>query len=102
MAKLPDKKDLLSYDYAVPSTEWMDTPAEFKPGTYCYGARGRNLEIVDFPNARDWSPNDEDWKLPENWKEIIIEGMAERMSKYRSFKLFMDVCVRCGACADVS
>lgn len=78
----------------------MDTPAEFKPGTYCYGARGRNLEIVDFPNARDWSPNDEDWKLPENWKEIIIEGMAERMSKYRSFKLFMDVCVRCGACAD--
>ena len=26
--------------------------------------------------------------------------MAERLSKYRTFKLFMDICVRCGACAD--
>ena len=46
------------------------------------------------------SPSDEDWKLPENWKEIILEGMRERLEKYRSFRLFMDICVRCGACAD--
>jgi Fe-S oxidoreductase len=26
--------------------------------------------------------------------------MKELLSKYRSFKLFMDICVRCGACAD--
>jgi Fe-S oxidoreductase len=26
--------------------------------------------------------------------------MKERLEKYRSFKLFMDICVRCGACAD--
>jgi Fe-S oxidoreductase len=26
--------------------------------------------------------------------------MADRLSKYRSFKIFMDICVRCGACAD--
>lgn len=100
MAKLPAKKDLLDYKYDVPVTEWMETPVDIKPGTYCYGAKGRNLETVDFPNARDWSPAEEDWKLPDNWKEIILEGMAERLEKYRSFKLFMDVCVRCGACAD--
>ena len=26
--------------------------------------------------------------------------MKERLEKYRSFRLFMDICVRCGACAD--
>ena len=26
--------------------------------------------------------------------------MRERLKKYRSFRLFMDICVRCGACAD--
>jgi Fe-S oxidoreductase len=26
--------------------------------------------------------------------------MKDRLSKYRSFQLFMDICVRCGACAD--
>jgi Fe-S oxidoreductase len=41
-----------------------------------------------------------DWKLPENWKEIIHEGFMERLDKYRSLKVFMDTCVRCGACAD--
>ena len=38
--------------------------------------------------------------MPENWKEIIEEGIKDRLGKYRSFKLFMDICVRCGACAD--
>ncbi len=37
---------------------------------------------------------------PENWKEIFIEGLRERVAKYRSFRLFLDICVRCGACAD--
>jgi Fe-S oxidoreductase len=52
------------------------------------------------PNPREWQPSDEDWKLPENWKDIILEGIAERLEKFRSFRLFMDICVRCGACAD--
>ena len=55
-----------------------------------------------FPDVEweGWSPIDEDWKLPENWQQIIFEGMKERLEKYRSFKIFMDTCVRCGACAD--
>ena len=100
MAKLPKKEELLDYKYEVPVTDWMDTPVEFKPGTFCYGAKGKNLEAVSFPNARDWSPSDQDWHLPENWQQIFIVGMAERLDKYRSFRLFMDICVRCGACAD--
>jgi len=101
MAKFTQKPDELSkLNYTPPRTEWMDTPVTFKDNMYCWGAKAKSLKVVDFPNARDWSPADEDWKLPENWKEIVLETMKDRLSKYRSLQLFMDICVRCGACAD--
>jgi Fe-S oxidoreductase len=100
MSKLPKPAELAKVSYNVPASDWMDTPVEFKPGMYCHGSKPKSLEIVGFPNPRDWRPADADWKLPENWKEIIIEGIADRLKKYRSFRLFMDICVRCGACAD--
>ncbi len=98
----PPKPDELakSIEYKNPETQWMETPVEFKPGMWCYGSRPKYLEIVDFPNPREWSPADDDWKLPENWKDIVLDGMKDRLGKYRTFKLFMDICVRCGACAD--
>ncbi|MGI1659774.1 MAG: sulfate reduction electron transfer complex DsrMKJOP subunit DsrK [Desulfitobacterium sp.] len=98
--KLPSAEELANIDYTPSSTEWLDTPTTFEPGTFCWGAKGKDLEIVGFPNARDWSPVDEDWQLPENWQTTIIEGIGERLNKYRSFKIMMDICVRCGACAD--
>jgi len=85
----------------MPSRKWMDMlPVEFKPGFYCYGAQGKNLEYVDFPNARDFNVTDPDWKLPEDWKKIVIEGIKQRLERFRTFHVFMDICVRCGACAD--
>ena len=87
-------------DYKVPPKGWMDSPAEFKKGTYSYSAKKKFMEYLDLSNPRDWSPVDEDWKLPENWKEIILEGFRERLAKFRSLRVFMDICVRCGACAD--
>ena len=42
----------------------------------------------------------DDLKLPENWKELFLEAMKDTLEKNRAFKLFMDICVRCGACAD--
>ncbi|MEW6221125.1 MAG: sulfate reduction electron transfer complex DsrMKJOP subunit DsrK [Thermodesulfobacteriota bacterium] len=85
---------------AVPVKDWMDTPAVVKPGNFCYPAKKTIVEYHKFPNPREWSPLDEDWKLAPNWQEILLEGMRERLAKFRSFKLFMDICVRCGACAD--
>ncbi len=99
MATVPKPNELV-IDHKPPQTGWMDTPVVFRPGTWCYGAKTKNLKALDLPNPREWSPGDEDWKLPENWKEIILEGIRERLEKYRSFKIFMDICVRCGACAD--
>src|SRR5512138_3224756 len=100
MSKLPKPAELAKVSYNTPATDWMDTPVEFKPGMFCHGSKPKSLELVGFPNPRDWRPADADWKLPENWKEIIIEGIADRLKKYRSLRLFMDICVRCGACAD--
>ncbi len=91
---------------AVPTREWMDVPAVFKAGNYAYPAKKDKVEYLDsqkgieFPNARVWSPEEDDWLLPENWKEIIIRGLEDRLEKFRSLKIFMDCCVRCGACAD--
>ncbi len=99
-------EELLQYDFKVPQKNWMDVPPEFRPGTWCYPAKPEILEYLnkstkgDFPHIREWVPTDEDWKLPEDWRERIKNGFRERLEKYRSFKVFMDICVRCGACAD--
>jgi Fe-S oxidoreductase len=98
--KLPKPDELLRIDLKPPKTGWMETPVDFRPGTWSYSAAPKNLRALGLPNPREWQPSDQDWKLPENWKEIILEGFRDRLKKYRSFQLFLDICVRCGACAD--
>ena len=100
MAKLPKPEELSKIDYTPPKTGWMDTPVVFKEGMFCHGSKPKSLDTLGFPNPREWRPADADWKLPQNWQEILLKGIADRLKKYRSFRLFMDICVRCGACAD--
>jgi Fe-S oxidoreductase len=100
MAKVASPAELAKIDYTPPKKGWMDTPAEFKTGRWCYGSKPKDHLVLGWPNPREWSPVADDWKLPENWQQTVLEGMRERLQKYRSFKLFMDICVRCGACAD--
>ena len=101
---MPEKKpdELVQIDYTPPAGDWMDPAIDFaaRKGSWSYPAAAKNLRYLGFPNPREWSPTDEDWQLPENWQQIIHDGLAERLEKYRSLKLFLDVCVRCGACAD--
>ncbi|MCL5406824.1 MAG: (Fe-S)-binding protein [Deltaproteobacteria bacterium] len=99
MAKVP-KPNELELKYEFPETGWMDTPAVFRPGNFSYPGKAKNLKVVGLPNPREWSPADDDWKLPPDWKKIILEGLRERLDKFRTLKIFMDICVRCGACAD--
>jgi Fe-S oxidoreductase len=91
---------MLQIDHRPPAADWMDTPVEFRPGSWIYPGKAKHLKYLELPNPRDWAVTDEDWKLPENWKEIILKGIRERLDKFRTFKIFMDICVRCGACAD--
>ncbi|MBC2703820.1 sulfate reduction electron transfer complex DsrMKJOP subunit DsrK [Desulfobacula sp.] len=79
---------------------WMDTSVQIRPGMYCYAAKAESVETLSLPNARPWNPLEDDWKLPDNWQEILHQGIKDRLEKFRTFKVFMDICVRCGACAD--
>jgi Fe-S oxidoreductase len=87
-------------DYRPPAAQWMDVPLNIRKGMYCYASNPKSVEYLGMPNAREWNPMEEDWKLPENWQQILHEGFKERLEKFRSIKVFMDICVRCGACAD--
>jgi Fe-S oxidoreductase len=100
MSDLLKPEELYKTDNRPPKTDWMDTPAEIRKGIACYAGNPKSLETVGFPNPRTWSCFDEDWQLPEDWQEIIHQGFKERLDKFRSFRVFMDICVRCGACAD--
>jgi len=96
------KEQLVQIDFTPPSGDWTDPRIDFaaRKGSWSYPGAAKNLRYLGLPNPRDWSPTDADWKLPENWQQIIKDGLAERLAKYRSLKLFLDICVRCGACAD--
>jgi Fe-S oxidoreductase len=100
MIKEPTPEELASIDYSIPQTDWTEIPVQIKPGHYCHPAKAENLEVVDMPNPHAWSPINDDWNLPADWKKIVLEGLRERLEKYRSLRLFLDICVRCGACAD--
>ncbi len=102
MADTPKPEETAQIDHRAPLFEegWMNKPAEIRPGIYCYGSKPKNLEYVGMPYPKEWNPEDEDWQLPENWKEIIQKGFKDRLDRFRTLKVFMDICVRCGACAD--
>ena len=80
--------------------DWWDQPLEFRDGNFCHAAKPEVLQEIGFPNPRKWSPTDDDWQLPAGWEKTIRDGLQEWLKKSRSLKLYLDSCVRCGACAD--
>ncbi len=101
MAEAIKKPEELGRVQFQPSRKgWMDPHVDFRRGTWNYAAVAETLRYLDQPNPRKWSPVDDDWKLPEGWEKIILEGLRDRLKHYRSLQIFMDTCVRCGACAD--
>ena len=75
------------------SKGWMDPKVDFNKGTFNYSGVPKNVEYLQIPNPRKWQPTEDDWQLPENWQEIILNGFKERLDKFRSLKIFMDICV---------
>ncbi len=93
-------RDQLRAPTPLPDTVWQHTPLSMRKGTYSHAAVPKHAAYLGLPNPREWQPHDEDWKLPPDWKKTILEGMRERLHRSRAFRLFMENCVRCGACAD--
>ncbi|MCG7958519.1 MAG: (Fe-S)-binding protein, partial [Candidatus Thiodiazotropha taylori] len=55
----------------------------------CFVAKPNHQEDLGFPGEK-----------VENWKEVAIDKMGDLLSRYRSFQVFMDACVKCGSCTD--
>lgn len=62
-----------------------DATASIKP----YAAREKHMEFLGFPSTR----------LTDYKKQAILK-IKELLKKYKSLRLFMDICVRCGSCSD--
>lgn len=60
-----------------------------------YIAKPDFQKILHFPH--DFA---EVGQLVPNWQQRALEKMADLKSRYRSLQLFLDICVKCGACTD--
>ncbi len=89
MAEDVAKDKALKIDYTPPEKTWMEPHVEIRKGTFCYPVTPKNEKYLDLPYPREWQPTEQDWKLPEHWKEIILKGMEERLGQYRSYQLFL-------------
>ena len=54
-----------------------------------YKAKPDHQEALGFPG-----------ELVDNWQDKAIEKMGELLGKSRSLKVYLDSCVKCGACTD--
>ncbi|MEK7818017.1 MAG: sulfate reduction electron transfer complex DsrMKJOP subunit DsrK, partial [Actinomycetota bacterium] len=52
-------------------------------------AKAATMEKLGFPG-----------ELREDWKQAAIDKMGELLAKYKSLAVYMDICVKCGACTD--
>ncbi|MEJ2362252.1 MAG: (Fe-S)-binding protein [Gammaproteobacteria bacterium] len=80
-------------DFDIPEIKEYPVIPHVKPGVMAHSkpfvAKDVFQKELGFPG-----------ELVENWKEKTIEKMDEIRTKYRSIQVFMDICVKCGACTD--
>lgn len=55
----------------------------------CYPSKAKDTAAIDLPAER-----------PPDWKERAIAKFGEMLEKNQALRVYMDICVRCGACAD--
>ncbi|WJW74348.1 (Fe-S)-binding protein [Thiohalobacter sp. IOR34] len=80
-------------DFEVPKFREIPIIPKLKEGAMAHSqpfvAKAEFQEPLGYPG-----------ELLDNWKEVAIEKMGELLGKYRSFQVFLDACVKCGACTD--
>ncbi|MBF0588038.1 MAG: (Fe-S)-binding protein [Magnetococcales bacterium] len=63
------------------------------------------MEPLGFPpplsaDMEDWPANKEEWEKAGGGKALGLSKMGNLLEKYRSLKVYMDICVKCGSCTD--
>ncbi len=79
--------------FEVPAVgEYLQTP-QLRPGAMAgsapFKAAPRHQQALGFPGEL----------LPE-WRQAAIARLGELLKKYRSLRVYLDGCVKCGACSD--
>ncbi|MCU7959551.1 MAG: (Fe-S)-binding protein [gamma proteobacterium symbiont of Bathyaustriella thionipta] len=78
--EVPELKDFIEIPVVTP-----DTMSHSKP----YMAKPEFQIELGFPG-----------ELPEDWKDQALDAMGDLLGKYRSLQVYLDSCVKCGACTD--
>ena len=82
-------------DFEIPETHEFPVIPTVMEGVMShsapYLAKQQFQEQLGFPG---------DGELIDGWKETFLEKLDEMLGKYRSLQVFMDICVKCGACTD--
>ncbi len=80
-------------DFKVPELEEYIAVPEISPGVM--EGKGPFKSNEEFQKPLGFPG-----KKQENWQEVAIAKMGELKSKYHSVQVFLDSCVKCGACTD--
>ena len=80
-------------EFETPVIEDIPVVPRVQPGAMAHSrpfvAKAEHQEPLGFPG-----------ELADNWKETALDKMDELLDKYRSLPVFLDSCVKCGACTD--
>lgn len=80
-------------DFEVPALKEYPIIPKLQKGTMAhsqpYIAKEQFQEPLGYPG-----------ELVDDWKNVAIAKMGELTEKYRSLSVFLDSCVKCGACTD--
>jgi len=80
----PDGPKFVADPLAIPKLK-CGAMADLKP----FLAQPEHQEKLGFPGT-----------LPDDWKERALAKMKELGEKNRAFQVYLDTCVKCGACTD--
>jgi len=80
-------------DFEIPKLDGPVKTPPIKKGASAhmsiYPAKEQMMTTMGFPAHR-----------VDNWREAAIAKLGELKEKYKSLNVFLDICVKCGACAD--
>jgi len=80
-------------DFEVPELDEIPVVPNLKEGTMAHSSPFIAKEQFQGPLGYPG-------ELVENWEEKVYDKMDDLRKRYRSFQVYLDSCVKCGACTD--
>lgn len=85
-------------DYDIPETHEFPIIPTIMEGSMAHSSP--YVAGKEFQDDMGFPSGAEKGELIEGWKERFLELLQDKLGKYRSLQVFMDTCVKCGACTD--